>query len=249
MRKSVWVSGLAVALLVGVTVRADDAADAKATVEKGIQAAGGAELLNKFKAETIKAKGKFYGMGEGIEYTSEVNFQEPNKSRTHVDAGGFQFTQIVNGDKGWIDLNGDVNEMNKEMLEEAREEQYAANVARLTPLSQEGYMLSSLGEAKVGDHAAVGVKVSHKGHRDVKLYFSKDSGLLVKVERKGKDVMGGGVEFTGETLLSNYKKVEGVQVPFKTTINRDGKKYIESETQEAKLFEKLPDKLFAKPGA
>jgi hypothetical protein len=249
MRKSVWVLGLVVALVAGGAVHADGAADAKAIIEKGIQAKGGAELLNKLKAETIKAKGKFFGMGEDnpIEYTSEVNFQAPNKYRLQVDAGAFKIGQVVNGNKGWSDFNGDVNEMSKDQLEEAQEEVYALNVARLVGLTGDGYTLSPLGESKLGAHAAVGVKVAHKGHRDISLFFDKDSGLLIGIQRKGKDIMAGGVDYTSQTILSDYKKVDGVQVPFKTIAKRDDKKYVEFETTQAKLAESLDDKVFAKP--
>jgi hypothetical protein len=247
MHKRTWCWGLAALILAGGAARADEAATPKAILDKAIKAHGGADALKKYTAQVTKAKGKFYGMGDGIDYTSETSVQAPNKLRVFVDANGFKFTQVVNGDKGWMDVNGEVTEMNKDFLEEARQELHAVDVARLVPLLQEGYKLSPLGEVKVDGKPAVGIKVEHKGYRDVGLFFDKDSGLLVKIERRGKDVMQGGAEYTAEELLSDYKKVEGLQVPYKQTINRDGKKYIESEATDVKVAEKLDDKVFAKP--
>jgi hypothetical protein len=247
MRKLVWVSGLAAVVLSGGVLRADDAAGAKATIEKAIQAQGGADVLKKFTALTIKAKGTFYGMGDGIEYTSESSIQDPDKFRVEVKAGDFKFVQIINGDKGWAVTGDNSQEMDKDQLEEAKESLYAHHVERLVPLLGEGYKLSSLGDVKVGDRAAVGVRVERKGHRDISLFFDKESHLLIKVERRAKDVMAGGQEYTAETLYSDYKKVDGLQVPHKETIKRDGKRYIEQEVTEAKPAEKLDDNTFAKP--
>ncbi len=244
MRKLVY-AAVGVALLAGNVVRADDA-DAKAVVEKAIKAHGGTEVLNKFPAVSLKTRGKFYGMGVAADYTAEAHYQVPERQRVEVQSGDFKFIQVINGDKGWVVVGGETRALNKEQLDVAREELYAAFVSRLAPLTGAGFKLSFLGNVKVGDREAVGVRVEHKGHGDVSLFFDKDSGLLLKTERRGKDLMGGG-EYTGEALYGDYKKVDGMQVAYKVTIKRDGKLYVESETTEVKPAEKLDDSVFAKP--
>src|SRR5262245_48507259 len=87
MRTMLW-TGLAVLLAAAGGVRADEA-DAKAIIEKAIKATGGAEALKKFTAESVKTKGKFYGMGEGIDYTAEASYQFPGKMRIEVEGTGF----------------------------------------------------------------------------------------------------------------------------------------------------------------
>src|SRR5947208_1477821 len=82
---------------------------------------------------------------------------------------------------------------------------------------------------KVNGKPAVGVRVSHKGHRDINLYFDKDKGLLLKIERTVKDLMAGGKESQEEVSYSDYKEVEGVQQPTKLVIKRDGKDYVDGE--------------------
>jgi hypothetical protein len=243
-----WTAGLAaVVLAVGGAGRADDAGDAKAIVEKAIKAAGGADVLKKYPAMTTKSKGTFYGMGDGVEYTGQEYTQLPDKLRLEIHAGDFKFTQVFNGDKGWIQAGDNTMDMPKEMVAELQEGMQLHVVMSLVPLLEGDYKLSPLAEVKVGGKPAVGVRVEHKGHRDVSLFFDKDSGLLVKTEHKGKDVQAGGAEYTAESFLSDYKKVDGLEVPFKVSVKRDGKRYIEAEVQEAKPSEKLEDKLFQKP--
>jgi hypothetical protein len=235
------------------TVRADEAADMKAAIEKGIKAAGGDDKLAKFPAETFKGKGKWYGMGDGIDYTGAWDVQRPDKLRVQIDAtaGGmtFTFVRVVNGDKVWSKLNDTTTAVeDKDEIAEAKEGLYVGRLTTLRPLVKEkGFELTRLDEIKIDGKPAVGVHVFHKDHRDVNLYFDKDKGLLVKVETTIKDFMAGGKEFKQETFYSDHKEVNGLQVPMKIVINRDGKKYIDVEVTEIEPKEKLEASLFDKP--
>lgn len=239
-----------IALLAAVSpIRADDdTAKLRAVIDKAIKAHGGADNLKKHPASVSKAKGTFYGMGDGIEYTQEISVQHPGQMRIEVDTGNFKFVQIFDKDKGWRKIGDqDTEDMSKDEVAEMREQMHAGAVTHLLVLQDKSYKLSPLGETKVGDHTAVGVRVEHKGHRPVSLYFDKDNGLLLKADTSGKDTRNDNKEFTSEELFSEYKKVDGVMVAHKLTINRDGKKYIESEITEYKPSEKLDDSVFAKP--
>jgi hypothetical protein len=243
MHKLVWALGL---LAVGAA-RADEAG-ARAVLDKALAAHGGLDTLKKYPALTVKAKGKVYLMGSAVDFTSETNAQAPDRLRADVRGGEFKVVRILNGDKGWRVALGEAKPMGKEELAESLEELHAIAVARLVPLAGEGYKLTPLPEVTVGDQPAVGLKVEHKGRRDVSLYFDKKTGLLVKLQTRVKDVLGGGgEEVTREILYDDYKKVDGVQVPHKVTIKHDGKRALEYEVTEAKPAEKLDDALFAKP--
>jgi outer membrane lipoprotein-sorting protein len=242
---------LAVALVVAASgaARADEKADAKALIEKAIKAKGGEAKLAKFHAETFKGKGKFYGMGDGVDYTGEWSVQYPDKMRVEIKSGDFTFVRAINGDKVWVKLGDNAQDVDdKEQVKEAKENMYAEGVASLLPLVKEkGFELAPLGEVKVDGKPAAGVRVTHKGHRDVNLFFDKDSGLLVKSETVVKDEMTGGKEETQETLYSDYKEIGGVKHPTKVVINRDGKKYVDAEMSDFEAKDKIDDKVFEKP--
>ena len=85
-------------------VRADEAADAKAIIEKAI-AARGDKPRDKPLAQTWKEKGKFTGGGFALDYTSDWAFQGPDKYRFAM-VGKFgdakiAITAVVNGEKAW----------------------------------------------------------------------------------------------------------------------------------------------------
>ena len=240
-----WLCALCLLAPAAAPVWAADA-DAKAVVEKAIKAAGGADELAKYPAVRLSGKGTFYGMGQPVEFTSTSYVQHPDRSRFEVSGDQFKFVQVFNGDKGWVKINDDTEEMDKDQLAEARETLHVGAVQHLAGLTGGDYTLSALGESKIGDKTAVGVRVERKGRRDVNLYFDKDSGLLLKLETRVKDLMAG-KERTEERLFSDFKKMDGVQVPRKVLINRDGEKYVEIEVTDFKRMEKLDPGLFDKP--
>ncbi len=238
-------------LTLPLPVRAEEDAKLREVIARAIKLNGGIDKLKKFKGSVAKTKGKFHGLGEAIDYTGETSLQLPNRLRTEVHSKfgdqEFTFLQVIDGNKGWIKIGDKTDEMNKDMLDEAKEQMNAANITHLACLSDKDYQLSPLGEVKVGDRPAIGIRVERKGYRDVSLFFDKEKGLLVKMETRGKDVMQGGQEYTSTTRYDDYKKVEGMMVAHKVTIKRDGKPFVEGETIEVKISEKLDDSLFEKP--
>jgi hypothetical protein len=241
------------ALATMTLAQADEKAEARALVEKAIKAMGGKEKLAVDKGIMFKAKGKFYGMGgDGIDYTSDFTIQPPDmmRFRMEFDAGGtkINFARVFDGKKFWQKVNDMVTELGKDEVTEQKEDMHNGRVEALVPLLEDkGFELATVGEVKVDDKPAVGIRVSHKGHRDVNLFFDTKTGLLVKSERMIKDQMQGGKERTQERLFSDYKEAAGAKRPMKVVIKRDGDKFVESEATEYELKDKIDASEFAKP--
>ncbi|MBW3540477.1 MAG: hypothetical protein KY476_09410 [Planctomycetes bacterium] len=245
MRKSMLVT-VAVSLLV-VSHRgaaAGQADDARAIVGQAIEALGGPEALKKQKAGTWKEKGTYFGTGEdGVPYTGEYAVEWPSRFRMEISE---IFTIVVNGDQGWIKSQDNLQEMTAEQLAEQKEELHSSYITTLLPLEEKTYKLSVIDGVEVDGKPTVGVKVSSEGHRDVKLYFDKETHLPAKSEYVVKSQEQDGKEVTEEVFYADYHKVEGLQVPKKVTLHRDGKKFVEAENSEFELGD-VDDKLFAKP--
>jgi len=224
--------------------KADDQAEALKIVDRAIKAAGGEERLAKIKAVTWDEKGVYYGMGEAMPYTGKTAVAYPDRVRMEIVG---IFTLAYTGKAGWTKMGDELKDLSKEELAELQEESRATWLSSLLPLQGEGITLSLIGNKMVDDRPAVGVRASTKGHRDVDLFFDKETGLLVMLRHTVKAEELEGKEVTQEMVFRDYKPVDGTRAAMKVLITRDGKKFVESEILKIEFHEKLDQKLFEKP--
>jgi hypothetical protein len=221
--------------------------DPQAIIDKAIAAHGGMEKLSKYRAAQSKSKGTIDTAFGSFAFTSESFGQQPDKFKSvmELDANGMKFTvtQIINGDKITINNNGQALELNDEMKNEAKEQLYAERLVNLIHLKDKDYEFAPLAEIQIDGKPAIGLKVTSKGHKEVSMYFDKQSGLLAKTQNKTMDMMTM-QEVTQEKIFGGYKDYEGIKRPTKVLVNRDGKKFMELEVIEAKYMEKLDDSVF-----
>src|SRR5262249_4827388 len=144
-------------------------------------------------------------------------------------------------------ISNQIEPLTKEQMTEHKEQSYTRKVESLLDLNKKEYKLAPLGESKVGDQDVIGIRVSSAGHRDVSLYFDKNTSLLVKAETKAKDPAMGDQEFNQETIYSDFKEVDGLKYPSKMVVKRDGMDFVNGDVIEWAASEKLDDNNFAKP--
>jgi hypothetical protein len=242
---------LAVVFAFAPAVRADDATDAKALIEKAIKARGD-KPDSKNTATTWKDKGTFTAMGFSLPYTADWAFQAPDKYRfvlaATIDDAKINLKVVVNGEKAWESDGSQSREITGEKLEQVRNEAYQLWVMSLTPLVNDGgFTLATAKGKDVAGKPTSAVKVTRDKKPAITLYFDKDTGLLVKREVMAKDEFQKWKEVLDEAYLSDYKEADGVKRFTKLKIVRDGKTMIEATLSDAKDSEKLDGKLFEKP--
>ena len=167
------------------------------------------------------------------------------KSITRFELGGKKVSQsqAIDGQAGWIEINGNVQAMPKEAVAEMREQKYAEDLDRLGFLGNGDFVITSLGASDVG---MIGVLVRSKGHNEVKLYFGKQSGRLLKREHPVLDATTG-KDVVQEVIFGDYKETDGVPHYRTIAAYRGGKKFVEAKVVEIEFFDKLDKKVFAKP--
>jgi len=241
-----------VALVLFIPIaRADDAADAKAIVEKAIKATG-VKADGKHNAMTWKDKGKFSGAGFELDYTGDWAFQAPDKYRFDITGAfndmKFTITVVVNGDKAWGNDGDQTAEFTDEKGEYTKNQVYQMWVTSLVPLvSDKGFTLATAKGKDVGGKPTEAVKVTRDKKPPITLYFDKATGLLVKSETTVKDEFQGWKEVPDEVFYEDYKDVDGKKLFTKLRVVRNGKPMIETKLSDQKISEKLDAKLFEKP--
>ena len=150
-------------------------AEAKAVVEKAIEAQGGKEAIEKHKASNSKIKGEMSLFGMEIPFTGEIITMEPDKVFSQIDATlqGQQMAivQIVNGAKVKSTMNGTA--MPVDDAQKKRDEANASNDgSHVAGPAVEGRQVHRQGgegreSRRRGRERDLGQRQGHEGFADV----------------------------------------------------------------------------------
>ncbi len=177
---------LAAAVVLGPVRPARAQDDARAVVAKAVKALGGAERLARPSATLTKIKGSLTAVGPAT-FTGDLWVRKPGEFKTvfRLDVGGAKtsVTQVMQGDKGWVQEDNGVHDPDPATLADMKESAYHDRVMSLLPLLEDKtFTLTALGPGKVDGRATVGVAVTATGRPEVTLHFDAASGLLARSE-------------------------------------------------------------------
>jgi outer membrane lipoprotein-sorting protein len=241
------IGGIAVILVCFVVpgaLQAGERDKALAVIEQAIKAHGGADALNKAQKRSRSGQG-VVTLGGETRITTEETLQLPDRCKVVFHIERARVILVLNGDKGWMQAGGATQEMTKESLKERREELYIWWLMNLTPLLKDEFELTPLADAKVGDREAAVVKVARKDYPDVRLFFDKKTGLLVKIARRSTE---SGLTIPKEYTYSEHKEFDGVKMPTKEVITFNGNtKMSEVQFRNYKVLSDIDAKTFDKP--
>jgi hypothetical protein len=208
---STWHLGaLTLSLLIGQTPSAGSDANPRAIVERAVKAQGGLEKNDQIKAVHRLARGSSGTDG----FTAEIFTQDPGRIKIihrskDVDNPSIR-TLVMEGDKGWVNWNGVIQELDDELQARFRRARHADRVSGLVALlrdKEKRYTLTALGPSQVKGKEAVGVKVAAAGQPDISLFFDKATGLLVKTAQRVSEPRIDN-ESLQEWYLSNYQVLD-----------------------------------------
>lgn len=248
--RTFMVSTWTVAFLLGGAAGALAQEEARALVERAVKAHGGAEALGRIRAEKVKFKGTLVVQGHTTPFVAETLMQLPSKYKHIIETnnGGDKHTivQIINGNKVSITVDGRAIQADPAQLAEIRSGLELERAKRLLPLlDDKSYQLAVQEEIKVNDRPAVGVRVTGRGRKEMRLYFDKEYGLLVRAENRLGD--GKSKEVRQHFFFGDFKDIGGYKRATKIRAFRDGRQIMEAEMLDAKPLEKVDETEFAKP--
>ncbi len=175
---------------------------------KYVQALGGKEAIEK---QTSRAsKGTFEVPDQGISAPFELYAKAPDKSLTVVTIEGYgQIRQGCDGKTAWRqNPQMGVQEMAGEELSSALRSAVFHQATKLRNLYPK---MTLKGKEKVGEAEAYVIEADPGDGSLRRLYIDAQSGLLVRTDLV-EDTSEGRETF--QSYLSDYKPVDGVQVPF-----------------------------------
>lgn len=223
---------------------------ARDVIEKAIAAHGGQERLAAVRADKVKLRGTLHAGGSALPFTNELALQLPGQLKSVVTLTETNRTHTVvhllDNDRATILLDGQPQPVGSAHLTQLRQTLQLEQALRLVPLLNDpAFTLHLLPEVRYNDQVYVGVRVAGRGQRDLKLFFDRASGLLVKAEHAldgpgGKDVL-------QEAFYGDYRDLGGYRRPCKVVVLRDGKKVMEAVLLEARRLERIDPIEFTRP--
>jgi hypothetical protein len=220
--------------------------DAKAILDKGINALGGEEKLAKAEALNWKTKGSIKFNDNENDFSGQVTIKGLDHFRRESAGDQFSVVVVLAGDKGWRKFGDNMTELEGEGLANEKRRVYLEVIpATLVGLKGKGFKYEAGGEEKVGDKPAVSLKVTGPDDKTFTIYFDKESGLPVKLAAK---VVGfQGQENDLETTYADYKDFDGIKKATKIEVKRDGEPFQKMELSEFKVLDKVDPEVFSEP--
>lgn len=215
----------------------------KDVLAKMIEAQGGRKTLAAIQDTTMAGTIEIVQMG--INGTATLYMKEPNKMRIDIEVMGMVITQGYDGQTAWMvnPQTGQAEELPENISREIKR-QALGNDALLHP-EKYGITYEFKGTEKIEakDYLLLEQTLSD-GHK-ITLFLDPDTYLVYK--SKGMTLNQAGVEVLGETVFSDYRKVDGVVVAHALTTSQDGQEYMRMTLTKITFNSNLEDSLFTMP--
>lgn len=230
---------------------ADETASARKLLDAAIDALGGTKRLAAEAALTGTSRGTLHLPTMKVPVRNEWTVQGIDQFRwvsvVTLNDSPSNVVLVLNKNKAWI-KGGDnaANELPREQVEMLRHGFAGLRLAENPlPLRGKEYTLSGLGEIKIDDRLAVGIKATRKGQPDLDLFFDKKTHLPIKATMRIKDLSGTDMAYTA--TFSGYKEVMGRQLFTRLTVHRDDTLGLEMERSDFKASDRLDAATFDRP--
>jgi zinc protease len=214
---------------------------AKTLLNKAIAAKGGLTKLRGIK--TIRAEGTMTALSDGkpVAFPVVTSIEYPDRYRVDAATPRGKVSQVYADGRYWIQDDKGTSELQPE----ARGPIQASVQRDIVPLllnAAAGRLVVREVDPAIDDAKVLAaIEVSGGGMIPVTLLINRDNGLIEKaryvVDSEGRS----------EEAYSDYRNVDGIQVPFHTVVRRAGVMPLERDVKTVRFNVALPPGLFTKP--
>ena len=212
----------------------------KDVLAKYIEAQGGAKALAAVKDTTISGTLDLIGMG--MTGTLTMYQKEPNMMRMDIEVMGMLITQAFDGTIAWmVNPQTGATEQMPENLTKEFKRQALGSGALLEP-EKFGIKYEFTGKEKIDDKEyLVLTQTTEEGHVTT-IWIDPATYLAYKM--KGKTIGEAGEEVMQESIVGDYKKVDGIIMAHSMTTYRDGQEFMRMTFTKVTFNSGLEDSLF-----
>jgi hypothetical protein len=209
-------------------------------VKKYLDAVGGVDAWKKL--ESIKQVGTLTLVTQGGMSISFSTFAaRPNLTRQEGEFQGMKFIEAYDGKIAWT-VNPfagakDPTKKGKDETDEAAKESFEDE---FIDYATKGNKIELMGNEEIEGTKTFKVKLTRKSGEDRFYFFDAQTFLPIMVRTVGQTGQSKGV--TMETYMSDYKKVEGIMVPYSVEQKSNGESQVIIKAEKVELNAKLNKK-------
>src|SRR5215470_5970001 len=206
-------------------------------LDKYVAAIGGADALQKVSSRVQKGTLTAFG---GQRFPVDVFSKAPSKRLSVIHlTGGDSFTAF-DGQQGWLSVPGRVHMMSPAESAAARIDADLYLPVHLKKLYEK--FAVEMGE-KIEGHETYLVVGRSEGQPPLRLYFDKESGLLLRLVRYAETPLG---RNPTQIDYADYRDSNGVKIPFRWTLSRPGNQFT-IQVEQVQQNVPVDDAKFAPP--
>ena len=220
-----------------------DMAKAKEILAAAVEAHGGLEKLQAVKNLVIEAQvtGNTPQGPMQIEGTSYYVY--PDKYRQDLKLPQGKMAYVFDGTSGFAITPMGNEPMPPQMAATFKDAVFRETLWLLPNLSQNDIPVQYAGTEEVDGKSASILLVPQPSGEMLKLFISEDTHYVVKLSYREAQ----GVAVTRETLMEDYRDVDGVKVPYHVVQNVEGQPFTDSKITSITLNAELDASLFQEP--
>lgn len=210
-------------------------------IDKYIQALGGAEAMGKVTSRTEKGT---LSIANGPQFPIDLFAKAPNMRVSFMHTPRGDSITAFDGKTAWLDNPGSeagkLDAANTEAVKLDAEFNFAVRIRQIFN------QLRVSRPEKVKDREANVLFALQQGQPPVRLYFDKESGLLVRLVRYADTPLG---RLPTQIDYGDYRDSGGVKIPYRWTIARPPRGRFTIQVEQVQQNVPIEDSKFAMPAA
>jgi zinc protease len=212
---------------------------ARALLDKAIAAKGGLSKLQGIR--TVRTEGTMTAQSAAgrVPFAVVSSIEYPDRYRVDADMPGGKVAQVYADGRYWIQDARGVSEIPPDARGPIQSS-VQRDVVRVLLKAAAGHL--TVRDVDSDDPALGALEISGEGMSPLTLLINRDNGLIEKARYLANP------DGRGEEAYSDYRNVNGIQVPFHTLVRRAGAAPIERDVKSIHFNVPLPAGLFVKPG-
>ena len=221
-----------------------DMAKAKEILAAAVEAHGGLEKLQAVKNMVVEARASANSPQGPMQIEGKSYYVFPDKFRQDLKMAQGEMATVFDGASGFVITPIGVQPIPPQMAATFKDAVFRETLWLLPNLSQNDIPIQYAGTEDVAGKPASILLVPQPSGEMLKLFVSEDTHYVVKLSYRETAQ---GVAVTRETLMEDYRDVDGVKVPHHVVQNVEGQPFSDSRITNITLNAELDDTLFQEP--